>query len=113
MAANATAPQAPPAFTCSNLLSSSHDQPPFARPSDVVDTPATCPVACALNGQSVLAGSMAPSVGKKALLMARPESLQRRHVQGLGHTTNVYLGSSFESFVTSEYGEILVQKTAK
>jgi iron(III) transport system ATP-binding protein len=45
--------------------------------------------------------------------MVRPESLR------LGHpgdsacdgtvTTNAYLGSSVENFVTTEYGEILVQ----
>ena len=82
-------------------------------PVDVVDTPASGPVACTLNGRSVLAGSMAPSVGRKALLMARPESLRIGH-SGEGAcdgtvTTNVYLGSSVESFVATEYGEILVQ----
>ena len=82
-------------------------------PVDVVDTPAAGPVACTLNGRPVLAGSMAPGVGKKALLMARPESLRIGH-PGEGAcdgtvTTNVYLGSSVESFVATEYGEILVQ----
>jgi len=82
-------------------------------PVDVVDTPASGPVACTLNGRSVQAGSMAPSVGRKALLMARPESLRIGH-SGEGAcdgtvTTNVYLGSSVESFVATEYGEILVQ----
>jgi len=82
-------------------------------PVDVVDTPASGPAACTLNGRSVLAGSMAPGVGKKALLMARPESLRLGH-PGEGAcdgtvTTNVYLGSSVESFVATEYGEILVQ----
>jgi len=82
-------------------------------PVDVVETPASGPVACSLNGRQVLAGSMAPGVGKKALLMARPESL-RIGQPGEGAcdgtvTTNVYLGSSVESFVATEYGEILVQ----
>ena len=83
-------------------------------PVDVVDTPASGPVACTLNGRPVLAGSMAPGVGKKALLMARPESLRVGHPGEEGAsdgtvTTNVYLGSSVESFVATEYGEILVQ----
>ena len=82
-------------------------------PVDVVDTPASGPVACTLNGRPVLAGAMAQGVGKKALLMARPESLRIGH-PGEGAcdgtvTTNVYLGSSVESFVATEYGEILVQ----
>lgn len=82
-------------------------------PVDVVDTPATGPVACTLNGKPVMAGSMALGVGTKALLMARPESLRLGH-PGEGAcdgtvTTNVYLGSSVESFVATEYGEILVQ----
>ena len=82
-------------------------------PVDVVETPASGPVACTLNGRPVLAGSMAPGVGEKALLMARPESL-RIGKPGEGAcdgtvTTNVYLGSSVESFVATEYGEILVQ----
>ena len=82
-------------------------------PVDVLDTPASGPVACSLNGKPVLAGSMAPGVNGKALLMARPESLR---LAGPGEgacdgtvTTNVYLGSSVESFVATEYGEILVQ----
>ena len=82
-------------------------------PVEVVDTLSSGPVACTLNGKPVMAGSMAPGVGKKALLMARPESL-RLGQPGEGAcdgtvTTNVYLGSSVESFVATEYGEILVQ----
>jgi len=82
-------------------------------PVDVVDAPASGPVACSLAGKSVMAGSMAPGTGKKALLMARPESLRLGH-PGEGAcdgtvTTNVYLGSSVESFVATEYGETLVQ----
>jgi iron(III) transport system ATP-binding protein len=82
-------------------------------PVDVVDTPLAGPAACTLDGRPVLAGSVAPGIGKKALLMARPESLRLGH-PGQGAcdgtvTTNVYLGSSVESFVTTHYGEILVQ----
>ncbi len=72
-------------------------------------------VACSLAGRRVLAGSMAPgvAVGAKAFLMARPESL-RLGDPGDGAcdgtvATNVYLGSSVECFVATEYGEILVQ----
>ena len=70
-------------------------------------------VACTLDGKPVMAGSMAPGVGKQALLMARPESLRLGN-PGEGAcdgkvATNVYLGSSVESFVSTEYGEILVQ----
>ena len=71
------------------------------------------PVACTLDGRPVMAGSMAPGVGQHALLMARPESLRLgRPGEGACDgtiTTNVYLGSSVESFVRTDYGEILVQ----
>ncbi len=84
-------------------------------PVEVVDGASTNagPIACTLNGKPVMAGSMAPGVGKTALLMARPESL-RLGPAGEGAcdgtvSTNVYLGSSVESFVATEYGEILVQ----
>lgn len=82
-------------------------------PVEVLDASVSGPVACALNGRPVQAGSMAPGVGAKAQLMARPESL-RLGQPGEGAcdgtvTTNVYLGSSVESFVATEYGEILVQ----
>lgn len=68
---------------------------------------------CLLDGKPVLAGTMAPGVGARAVLMARPESL-RLGPPGEGAcdgtvATNVYLGSSVESFVTTPYGEILVQ----
>jgi len=70
-------------------------------------------IACSLAGRRVLAGSKAPGVGAKAFLMARPESLRLGN-PGEGAcdgtvATNVYLGSSVESFVTTDYGEILVQ----
>ena len=82
-------------------------------PVDVPDNTVSGPVPCLLNGKPVTAGSMAPGVGNKALLMARPESL-RLGEPGEGAcdgtvSTNVYLGSSVESFVATEYGEILVQ----
>ncbi len=71
--------------------------------------------ACTIRGKSVRAGSRAPdvAVGKPAVLMARPESLRLGHPdEGIVDGTvrqNVYLGSSIESFVTTEYGELLVQ----
>ena len=70
-------------------------------------------VACSLAGRRVLAGSKAPGVGAQAFLMARPESL-RLGDPGGGDcdgtvSTNVYLGSSVECFVATDYGEILVQ----
>ncbi len=82
-------------------------------PVDVADTPRAGPAACTLGGKPVLAGSVAPGIGRQASLMARPESLRLGH-PGEGAcdgmvTTNVYLGSSVESFVATEYGEILVQ----
>ncbi|HPS68551.1 MAG TPA: ABC transporter ATP-binding protein [Holophaga sp.] len=70
-------------------------------------------VTCSLAGRRIVAGSMAPGVGDKAFLMARPESL-RLGDPGTGAcdgtvSTNVYLGSSVECFVATDYGEILVQ----
>ncbi len=71
--------------------------------------------ACSIRGKTVKAGSRAPdvAVGKPAVLMARPESLRLgRPDEGIVDGTvrqNVYLGSSIESFVTTEYGELLVQ----
>jgi len=71
--------------------------------------------ACSLRGKAFRAGSTAPGVapGSKALLMARPESLRLGPPDsGIVDGTvrqNVYLGSSVESFVTTEYGELLVQ----
>ncbi len=70
---------------------------------------------CSIRGKAVRAGSRAPGVvaGGKAALMARPESLVLgRPGEGVvdGEVRqNVYLGSSVESFVTTEYGELLVQ----
>jgi iron(III) transport system ATP-binding protein len=70
---------------------------------------------CTLKGRGldVPFGASGLKVGDKAVLMARPESL-RLGEPGAGFldgsvTTNVYLGSSLESFVATEYGEILVQ----
>ncbi len=70
---------------------------------------------CALKGKplDVPHGAAGVVAGGRAVLMARPESL-RLAPPGLGVvdgrvTTNVYLGSSLESFVATEYGEILVQ----
>ena len=50
---------------------------------------------------------------KKCVIMARPESLKIQEA-GVGMIpgtvkTNIYLGSSIESFIQTEYGEILVQ----
>ncbi|HUX40182.1 MAG TPA: ABC transporter ATP-binding protein [Rectinemataceae bacterium] len=70
---------------------------------------------CTLAGKRVAAESAASGVseGDEATLMARPESLR---LAGPGEgavdgrvTANVYLGSSVECFVATEYGEILVQ----
>jgi iron(III) transport system ATP-binding protein len=84
-------------------------------PVEVQEDMAHGAVTCTLAGRRVLAGSMAPGVtkGAKASLMARPESL-RLGEPGQGTcdgtvSTNVYLGSAVESFVATEYGEILVQ----
>ena len=70
---------------------------------------------CELHGKKVHAGKFAPGVaaGGKATLMARPESL-RIGEPGAGVVDgtvrqNVYLGSSVESFIDTEYGELLVQ----
>jgi iron(III) transport system ATP-binding protein len=70
---------------------------------------------CQLQGKKVQAGKKAPGVeaGKKGTLMARPESL-RIGEPGTGVVDgtvrqNVYLGSSVESFIDTEYGELLVQ----
>ena len=82
-------------------------------PVEVLDERFQGAVACSLGGRRVLAGSMAPGIGAKAFLMARPESLRLGN-PGEGTcdgvvATNVYLGSSVECFVATEYGEILVQ----
>ncbi|NUU99761.1 ABC transporter [Marinitoga sp. 1154] len=52
------------------------------------------------------------SVGEKAILMARPESLILKDNDGLikGRVKiNVYLGNTVESFIDTEFGEIMVQ----
>ncbi len=70
---------------------------------------------CTLEGKKVRARKRAAAVspGSPACLMARPESL-RLGEAGAGIadgvvSANVYLGSSVESFVTTAYGEVLVQ----
>ena len=70
---------------------------------------------CVLAGRMVRAATRAPGVaaGAAAVIMARPESL-RLGEPGAGAcdgtvTTNVYLGSSVESYIDTDYGEILVQ----
>lgn len=70
---------------------------------------------CALRGKTVNAGSRAPEVvpGQPAVLMARPESLRlgppESGIVDGSVRQNVYLGSSVESFVSTDYGELLVQ----
>jgi len=71
--------------------------------------------ACALAGKRIRAARRAPAVaaGDKAVVMARPESL-RLGEAGAGVcdgtvSANVYLGSSVECFVATDYGEVLVQ----
>lgn len=70
---------------------------------------------CELNGKVVEVENAAPDVEVKtsALLMARPESL-RLAEKGSGAIDgkvklNVYLGSSIETFVETDFGEVLVQ----
>jgi iron(III) transport system ATP-binding protein len=70
---------------------------------------------CSLEGKRMTVGRAAPGVeaGKKAVVMARPESLRLVEPgSGLVDGTvrmNVYLGSSVESFVDTPYGEVLAQ----
>jgi len=71
---------------------------------------------CVLNGKRInveraAAEGIAP--GRKAVVMARPESL-RLTEEGAGFVggkvrMNVYLGNSVESFVDTSYGQVLVQ----
>jgi iron(III) transport system ATP-binding protein len=70
---------------------------------------------CKLGGKTVRVARAADgiTIGGKALLMARPESLrlverEKGHIDGTVHM-NVYLGHSVESFVETPYGEVLVQ----
>jgi iron(III) transport system ATP-binding protein len=70
---------------------------------------------CNLGGKEVKVAKAAPNVqtGDSAVLMARPESL-RLQEHGNGHLDgkvrmNVYLGNSLESFVSTPFGEVLVQ----
>jgi iron(III) transport system ATP-binding protein len=70
---------------------------------------------CSFEGKKLRARRKAEGVkpGARASLMARPESLRLGEPgKGLGDGTvsaNVYLGSSVESFVKTDYGEVLVQ----
>jgi iron(III) transport system ATP-binding protein len=70
---------------------------------------------CKLGGKTLTVGRFAPDVepGKKAVVMARPESLRlvekgKAEVEGTVRM-NVYLGSSIETFVDTAYGEVLIQ----
>jgi len=70
---------------------------------------------CSLAGRRIRAATRAPGVaaGVAAVVMARPEAL-RVGAPGEGAcdgtvSTNVYLGSSVESFIATDYGEILAQ----
>ena len=71
--------------------------------------------ACALKSKrfTVPLGVAGMAAGSKAAVMARPESL-RLGEPGTGLlegkvAANIYLGSSVESFVATEFGDILVQ----
>ncbi len=84
-------------------------------PAEIQGMEADGACVCTVEGKKVRAAKSAPGLiaGGKAMLMARPESL-RLGEAGAGITdgtvsANVYLGSSIESFVTTAYGEILVQ----
>ncbi len=80
---------------------------------DAVESDGSC--LCSLAGRKVKAGHKAEgiAVGDKAVIMARPESLRiLAPGEGLAEgtvSTKVYLGSSVEVFVKTQYGEILVQ----
>lgn len=80
---------------------------------DAVEADGSCQ--CSLAGRKVKAGHKADGLaaGDKAVIMARPESLRLHSPgQGLAEGTvsaRVYLGSSVEVFVKTQYGEILVQ----
>lgn len=70
---------------------------------------------CKVGGKQVVARSTGAAVaaGGKATLMARPESLRLGEAgEGLIDgtvTTNIYLGSSIESWISTPYGEMLAQ----
>ncbi|GAB1483595.1 ABC transporter ATP-binding protein [Treponema sp.] len=70
---------------------------------------------CSLSGKNIQVKRAAQEIGigKPAVLMARPESLRIVEAgAGVIEGTvrmNVYLGNSIESFVDTEYGEVLVQ----
>jgi iron(III) transport system ATP-binding protein len=70
---------------------------------------------CSLAGKKIRTATRAPGIatGAGAVIMARPEAL-RVGESGQGAcdgtvSTNVYLGSSVESYIATDYGEILVQ----
>jgi len=70
---------------------------------------------CKLGDRTVKVADAAPDIAKnsKGVLMARPESL-RLFDKGQGHLDgrvrmNVYLGNSLESFIHTQFGEVLVQ----
>jgi iron(III) transport system ATP-binding protein len=78
-----------------------------------LDSDGSC--GCSLAGRKIRAATSALGVraGAPAFIMARPESL-RVGEAGAGAcdgtvSTNVYLGSSVESYIETPYGEILVQ----
>ncbi|HEY9054482.1 MAG TPA: TOBE domain-containing protein, partial [Rectinemataceae bacterium] len=70
---------------------------------------------CAIAGRKVKAAHAADGAqaGKDAVIMARPESLRLLAPgEGIAEgkvSAKVYLGSSVEVFVKTDYGEILVQ----
>jgi ABC-type Fe3+/spermidine/putrescine transport system ATPase subunit len=70
---------------------------------------------CRLGGRNLDVSRFVPDleIGKKAVIMARPESL-RLVEKGSGFADgrvrmNVYLGHSIETFVETAYGEVLIQ----
>jgi iron(III) transport system ATP-binding protein len=70
---------------------------------------------CRLEGKDIAASRFAADVeaGKDTVVMARPESL-RLVESGKGYVNgtvkmNVYLGSSVETFVETDHGEVLIQ----
>lgn len=80
---------------------------------DALNADGSC--VCTLEGRKLTAGSKAEDVaiGDAATLMARPESLSLL-APGSGYadgvvSARVYLGSSVEVYVKTQYGEILVQ----
>ncbi len=84
-------------------------------PVDVEALEADGGCVCSLAGKKIRTATRAPGIarGGRAVIMARPEAL-RIGESGCGAcdgtvSTNVYLGSSVESYISTDYGEILVQ----